>query len=164
MDKSLAPINKFLKEKVLESLKKTKKYWYSLRKELAVTFTGCIFYDNNLLIPRQLKQLVIDAIQQTHPGQAALLSLGNLLCFRCIHRCLTAKAQTCDESIKQGKNFKQISQKQKLGKLPTLSESIEEHQMDFAGPIPLRNHTNNYYILVSVDRYSRFPAPQLFKD
>ena len=36
--------------------------------------------------------------------------------------------------------------------------------MDFAGPIPFRNHTDKYYILVSVDRYSRFPTAQVFKN
>ena len=36
--------------------------------------------------------------------------------------------------------------------------------MDFAGPIPFRNHTNNYHILVSVDKYSQYPTAQVFKD
>ena len=36
--------------------------------------------------------------------------------------------------------------------------------MDFAGPIPFRNHTDNYYILVSADRQSRFPTAQVYKN
>ena len=36
--------------------------------------------------------------------------------------------------------------------------------MDFAGPIPFRNHVDNYYILVTVDRYSRFPTTQVYKN
>ena len=33
--------------------------------------------------------------------------------------------------------------------------------MDLLGPIPFRNHTDNYY-LVSVDWYSRFPTAQVY--
>ena len=36
--------------------------------------------------------------------------------------------------------------------------------MDFAGPIPFRNNVDNYYILVSVDRYSRFPTAQVYNN
>ena len=93
-----------------------------------------------------------------------MLSLVKLVWLPCIQRSLTSKAQACEESTKQGKNLKLISPKQELRNLPTLTEPNEEIQMDFAGPIPFRNHTNKYYILVSVDRYSRSPRAQLLKD
>ena len=123
-----------------------------------------MLYDNKLVIPRNLKQLVIDDIHQTHPGQAGMLNLGNLVWFPCIHKSLSSKAQACDECTKQGKNLKPIIPKQDLGKLRKLSEPNEELQMDFAGPIPFRNHADNYYILVSVDMYSRFPTAQVYKN
>ena len=105
-----------------------------------------MLYDNKLVTPRNLKQFDIVAIHQTHPGQADMLSLGNLVWFPCIHRCLTSKAEACEECTKQGKNLKPILPKQSLGKLPPLSEPNEELQTDFAGPIPFKNHTDNYYI------------------
>ena len=47
----------------------------------------------------------------------------------------------------------------KLGSLPRLTEPNDELQIDFAGLITdnLRINTN-HHILVSVDRYSRYPA------
>ena len=36
--------------------------------------------------------------------------------------------------------------------------------MDFAGPIRFKNNTDNHYIPVSVDRYSRFPTIQVYKN
>ena len=147
-----------------ENLKKRNKFFHLLRKDLSVTETGCMLYDNKLVIPKNLKQLVIDAVHQTHPGQAGMLSLGNLVWFPCIHRSLTSKAQSCEERTKQGKNLKPMLPKQNLGNRPTLSEPNEELQMDFAGPIPFKNHIDNYYILVSVDRYSRFPTAQVYKN
>ena len=152
-----------IKDRDWESLEKSNKYIYSLRKDSSVTETGCMLYDNKLIIPRNLNQLVIDAIHQTNPGQAGMLSLGNLVWFPCVHRRLTSKAQACGECTKQGKNLKPIIPKQYLSKLPKLSEPDEELQMDFTGAIPFRNHTYNYYILVSVDRYSRFPTAQVYK-
>ena len=162
-DRSLKPILKMVREKDWDSLKQTNKYFHSLRKDLSVTETGCMLYGKKLVIPRNLKQLVIDAIHQTHPGQAGTLSLGFIVCFPCIHRCLTSKAQAFEECTKQSKNLKPILPKQNLGKLPLLSELNEELQMDFAGPIPFKNHTDNYYILASFDRYSRFPTAQVYK-
>ena len=155
-DCTLTPIIKIIKGKEWKALRKSKKYFYSLRKDLAVTNSGCMLYDNKFVIPRNLKKFVIDAIHQTHPGQAGMLSLGNLIWFPGIHRSLTSKAQACEECTKQGKNLKPIMSKQNLGKLPPLEEPNEELQMDFGGPILFRNHVDNYYILATVDRYSDF--------
>ena len=49
-----------------------------------------------------------------------------------------------------------------MGKLPKLKEPNEEIQMDFAGPIPYKNNIQNNYILVTVDRLSRFPHAETF--
>ena len=100
-DRTLTPIIKMIRDKDWETLRKSNKYFYSLRKDLAVTSSGCMLYDNKLVIPSNLKQFVIDAIHQTHPGQAGMLSLGNLVWFPCIHRSLTSKAQACEECTKQ---------------------------------------------------------------
>ena len=163
-DRSLTPIIKMVRDKHWDSLKKTNKYFRSLRKDLAVTETGCMLYDNKLFFPTNLKQFVVDAIHQTHPGQACMLSLGNLVWFPCMHRCLTSKAQACEECTKQGKNLKAILPNQNLGKLPLFSGPNEKLQMQFAGPIPFKNHIDNYYILVSADRYSKLPTAKVYNN
>ena len=61
-------------------------------------------------------------------------------------------------------NLKLILPKENLGELPQLSKPNEKLQMDFPGPIPFKNHIDNNYILVSVDRYSRFPTAQAYKN
>ena len=76
---------------------------------------------------------------------------------------LPQKAQSCADCIKKGKNSKPIITKNYLGKLPKLSEPNEEVPLDFARPIPFREHKQNYYILVSVDRLTRYPHAQVFK-
>ena len=93
-----------------------------------------------------------------------MLRLADLVWFPRIHREVTAKAQSCGDCIKKGKNLKPLTPKNSLGTLPKLSEPNEEVQLDFAGPIPIREHKQNYYILVSVDRLTRYPHAEVFKD
>ena len=105
-DMSLKPVIMMIRDRDWESLKKTSKYFRSLRKDLAVTKSGCMLYDNKTVTPRNFKQLVIDANHQSHPGQTGL-SLGYLVWFPCIHRSLTSKARACEECTKQGKTKNQ---------------------------------------------------------
>ena len=51
-----------------KSGKRASPYIYSLKRDLAVTPTGCVLYDNRLMVSAALKQLVINALHQTHPG------------------------------------------------------------------------------------------------
>ena len=102
-----------------------------------------MLYDNKLVTPQQLKQLVIDAIHETHPGQTEMLSLGNLVRFPCIHRSLTAKAQACDECTKQGKNSKPILPKQNLGIWPAFKEPYEKLQ--WISQAPFRSEELIYF-------------------
>ena len=93
-----------------------------------------------------------------------MLQLADLVLFPRIHREVTAKAQSCGDCIRKGKNLKPRAPKKSLGILPKLSEQNWEVQLDFAGPILFREHKQNYYILVSVDRLTRYPHAEVFKD
>ena len=54
--------------------------------ELSIIPAGYILYDNQLMIPKQTKHLVIESVQQNHPNQAGMLKLADLVWFPCIHR------------------------------------------------------------------------------
>ena len=116
------------------------------------------------MIPKALKKLVIDFLHQTHPGQLELLRLADLVWFPCIHRDVTYKAQSCWDCIKNGKNLRAIQSKSCLGTLPILSEPNEEIQVDYAGPLIFREDKDEYYILVTVDRLTRNPHAQVYKN
>ena len=126
------------------------KYWYSLRKDLSVNPNGCTLYDSKMYIPTQLRKTVIDSVHKTHPGQAGMIYLTQLIWYPQIHRDIVALAQRCKQCTKTGKNLKPIIPKNKHTELPPLSEPNEEIQMDFAGP--LTNNNKDTYILVTVDR------------
>ena len=164
-DRQMAPTIKLIRDKDWQTLKSVSPYFYSLKRDLAITPSGCVLYDNRLMIPASLKQLVTISLHQTHQCQSGMLQLADLVWFPRIHREATAKAQSCGDWIKKGiKNLKPIAPKKSLGILPKLSEPNEEVQLDFAGPIPFREHKQNCYILVSVDRLTRYPNAEVFKD
>ena len=138
------------------------KYWYSLRKDLSVIPNGCILYDGKMYIPTQLRKPVIDSVHKTHPGQAGMVYLAQLIWYLPIHRDIVALAQRCKQCTKTGKNLKPITPKNKYTELPPLSEPNEEIQKDFAGP--LTNNNKDTYILVTVDRYSRYPHAEIYNN
>ena len=91
-----------------------------------------------------------------------MLALAKLVWWPHIHSEIVAKAKACRHCIDKGEILKPIIPKNQLGDLPKLNEPNEEIQMDFAGPIPYKNSTQNNYILVTVDRLSRFPHAETF--
>ena len=59
-----------------------------------------------------------------------------------------------------GKNLKSVGAKNSHTELKTLIEPNQELQLDFTGPIIDNN--NDIYILVSIDRYSRYPHAKAY--
>ena len=108
--------------------------------------------------------MVLQTVHSKHPGQAGMLALAKLIWYPHIHNEIVAQAQSCKHCIEKGKNLKPIIARTNLGSLPTLVEPNEEIQMDFAGPIPFKNNTQNNYILVTVDRLSRYPHAEIFNN
>ena len=108
--------------------------------------------------------MVLQTVHSKHPGQAGMLALAKLIWYPHIHSEIVAQAQSCKHCIEKGKNLKPLIPRTNLGSLPTLVEPNEEIQMDFAGPILFKNNTQNNYILVTVDRLSRYPHAEIFNN
>ena len=162
--KQLAPILKLTRDRDWNTLKTVSPYFYSLKRDLSVTPSGCILYDNRLMIPILLKQLVIDSLHQRHPGQLGMLRLADLNWFPCNHHDVTYIAQSCPDCIKTGKNLKAIQSKSQLVTLLKLNEPNEEIQLDLAGLFLFREHKDDYYTLVTVDHLTRYPHAQVDKN
>ena len=85
------------------AIKNFSKYWYSLRKDLSVNPNGCILYDGKMYIPTQLRKTDIDSVHKTHPGQAGMIYLAQLIWYPKIHRDIVTLAQRCKQCTKTGK-------------------------------------------------------------
>ena len=153
--KELSPIIEFVKNSEWEKLKAINPTYYRIRRDLSFSPSGCLIYDNKLVIPNKLKGMVLEIIRNKHPGQAGILDLAQLIWYPHIHSDIAARAQACRHCTEKGKNLKPLIPKTQVGTLPPLSEPNEEVQKDFAGPIPFKNNALPNYILVTVDRLSR---------
>ena len=89
-----------------------------------------------------------------------MIYLAQFVWYPQIHRDIVSQAQRCKQCSKTGKNLKSIIPKNKDVALPLLSEPNEEVQIDIAGP--LTNNNRDTYILVTIDRYSRYPHAETY--
>ena len=89
-----------------------------------------------------------------------MLEAAKNIWYPYLHRDIIATAQSCKECCQKVKNLKLISGKQHFTALDAVVEPNEEIQMVFAGPLPDENK-KEVYILVGVDRFSRFPSAKV---
>ena len=162
--KELSPIIEFVKNSDWEKLKAINPLYYRIRRDLSVSPNGCLIYDNKFVIPIKKKRVVLETIHNQQPGHAGMLALAQLIWYPHIHSDIVAQAQACRHGSEKGKNLKPLIPKSQLGKLPPLSKPNEEVQMDVAGTIPFKANLLSKYILVTVDRLSRYPHAEPFNN
>ena len=122
----------------------------------------CLYMDNRLVIPACLKSTMLHRLHESHPGQFAMKILATQYIWwpKKIYREIQVHGENCIECVKAGKNLKPLSNHNTFGKLSTVKEPDQEMELDFAGPLPLVWGTKKY-ILVCVDRFSKFPSAQI---
>ena len=159
-DRSINFLLNIVKEQKWDTLKSCYgPYFYNVRHRLSVR-DGILLYDERAVIPKQLRQILVDALHLTHPGQGGTLEAARSIWYPYLHRDIVATAQNCKECREKGENLKVISDHSHFTSLDAVVEPNEEIQLDFAGPLPDEND-KNVYILVGVDRFARFPSAKV---
>ena len=104
---------------------------------------------------------MLHRLHEAHPGRFALKSLATqYIWWPKIYREIQVHGENCIKCVKAGKNLKHLSNHNNLGKLPTVEEPNQEMELDLAGPLPLTWGLKKY-LLVCVDRFSKFPSAQI---
>ena len=159
-DLVLKKIFKAIEEDRKQDILQLGNYYKSYLKYLHVS-GGCLYLVNRLVIPACLRSTMLHRLHEAHPGQFAMKSLATqYIWWPKIYREIHVHGDNCFECVKAGKNLKPLSNHNTLGKLPTVEEPNQEMELDFAGPLPLVWGTKKY-ILVYVDRFSKFPSAQI---
>ena len=130
-------------------------YVYNVRHQLSVR-DSLLLYDDRVVIPKQLRPTLMDALHLTHPGQGGMLEAAKPVWYPYLHRDIVATAQNCKNCRDKGKNLKIIPGKKHYTTLDAVVEPNEIIQLNFTGPLQDDND-KEVYILVGVDRFSRFP-------
>ena len=134
-------------------------YLFSYWGDLSVKH-GCVCLDERIVIPKLIKDAVLEDIHSTHPGSFAMLSLAQNIWWPYIHRDILAKASECKACTEIGKNLKSGIPHRKWTPLPKCSETNDEIQLDFGGPI-LNEKCIEQYFFTSIDRYSKNPTAEI---
>ena len=122
----------------------------------------CLLVGNRLAGPDKLKHAVLRRTHQGHPDQEAMLEVSKYLWWPHIHKDIVNLAEECRSCTRYGKNAKNILPKNSAKPLPLLTQSGQELQLDYAGP--LEDHKGKkIYSLVAIDRYSKFPSVKVTK-
>ena len=122
----------------------------------------CLLVDNRLDVPEKLRQAVLRRLHQGHPGQEAMLEVSNYLWWPHMHKYIVNMAEECRSCTRYGKNAKYIILKISAKPLPLLTQPGQVFQLDYAGP--LEDHKGKkIYLLVAIDRYSKFPSVKVTK-
>ena len=120
----------------------------------------CILVYNRLAVPEQLRLAVLKRIHRGHPGQEVMLDVSKYLWWPHMHKDIVNLAAECRSCTRYGKNAKYIIPKNATKPLPLLTQPGQEVQLDYAGPLE-DYKGKNIYLLVAIDRYSKFPSVKI---
>ena len=121
---------------------------------------GCVIIDDRIAISQCLQKAVLSRLHRSHPGQEAMIDAAHYVWWPTIHRDIVSTCKNCTQCTKFGKNLKTMSNFNSAKPLPILNNPKLELQLDYAGPL-LDDEGKQVYILVAIDRYSKFPSVML---
>ena len=130
------------------------------RRDLHVRL-GCVRVVERVAIPHSIKDAVIGSLHLTHPCSWGMITLGQYAFWPYMHREILIKTTQCEPCTKIGKNLTPVFSASKLLPLRNCSETNQEIQLDFVGPITSENDQDIYF-LASVERFSKNPTVEIF--
>ena len=136
-------------------------YTNPLWSQMAVQ-DDCILVNNRLAVPVQLRQAVLKRIHRGHLGQEAMLGAAQYLWWPHMIKDIVNLAEECRSCTRYGKNVKYLISKNSSKPLPLLTQPGQEVQLDYAGPIE-NQKGKKIYLLVAIDRFSKFPSVKVTK-
>ena len=132
-----------------------KSFWHC-----AAVVDGCVVVDNRIAIPMCLRKPLLSRLHRSHAVQLAMVDAAQYIWWPRMHRDIVQLCKDCPQCTKFGKNLKANASFNSSKPLPLLSGPNEELQLDYAGPL-LDSFGNSIYILVAIDRYSKYPSAMI---
>ena len=134
---------------------------YRIFKNKLSTRFGLVFYEDNIIVPKGLRTTIITLLHKGHPASTKMQLSAKGLWWPRLTEQIEKKCSECVPCRASGKNIKPDIPKTEINTLPKLSEPNEEIQLDFIGPIKYKHKT--IYVLLAMDRYSKWPTASLCK-
>ena len=138
-------------------------YPYRPHREHLETRFGLLFYNDRIVIPEAMRPTIITMLHNGHVSTNKMDKSAEAFCLPGIHREIRDKAENCPSCRTAGKNLKTQIPQSETKRLEILTEPGQEIQLDVAGPIKSKSR-GNVYILVAIDRFSKWPTAQTCKN
>ena len=122
------------------------------KKNLSTRF-GVVFYDDKIIISKSLRQTVIILLHKGHPAINKMSAAARPFWWPKITKDIQTKCDECIPCRMTGKSIKPQIPMTEINYLPPVEKPNQEIQLDFIGPIRFKHR--RFYILVSIDRFSR---------
>ena len=123
---------------------------------------GLLFYNDRIVIPENMRTTIVAMLHQGHTSTAKMDQLAEAFWWPGIHREIKEKAETCPSCRAAVKNIIPQLPSTEKNNLEVLTEPNQEIQLYFAGPIKSKTR-GDVYILVAIDRFSKWPIAQVCK-
>ena len=155
-DRNLSPLLTMVKQQKWDSIKSCYgPYFYNVRHRLSVR-ENILLYDDRVVIPKQLRPTLMDALHLTHPGQGGMLEAAKHVWYPYLHRDIVATAQNCKNCREKGKNFKVISGKQHYTTLDAVVDRMKKSNWILQDPYRMKTIRKfTYWWVSTVSHVSR---------
>ena len=160
-DYGLQNVREAVLRRDVKLLKRENKLFKHVFKDLRVD-RDLVYYENRLIIPKDMKQAILNSIHSGHNGRDAMLGSVEEVWWPQINRQIVACAKTYPNCQKAGKNVKTIKKQNEFGKIGKPNQINEEIALDFMGPFTGAPE-NRKYILVATDHFSAYPTLKFVK-
>ena len=130
--------------------------WREKIKNLRLDNNDFLYMDERLVIPKNLRIIIIRSLHYGHPGKDSMMATVSNVWSPRLHREVVSLTQTCKQCQQAGKNIKPLLRQNQVGKLPKCTEVTQEIAIDFAGPFQNASQAKKY-LLVSTDHFSGCP-------
>ena len=131
-------------------------YPYRPHRYHLTTRFGLLFYNDKIVIPEAMRTTIIAMLHQGHPSADKMDQSSTAFWWPGLHREIREKAENCPCCRASGKNLTTQLPSTEKNNPENLSEPNQEIHLDFAGPIKSKTR-GDVYILVAVDRFSKWP-------
>ena len=115
-----------------------------------------VFYNDKIVIPKPLRKTVILLLHKGHPAINKMTHAAKPFWWPELNKDIQAKCNECIPCKMSGRSIKPQIPMTEIKYLPPVEKPNEEIQLDFIGPKRFKHR--RFYILISIDRYSRWPA------
>ena len=121
-------------------------------------YSGCVYVDERVAIPNSIQHAVLESLHLTQPESWGMITQGQYAFLPHVNREILNKAAKSKLFTEMGKNLKLNNSRHPD---ENCSELNEETHVHFGGPITSEKD-QDIRVLVCIDRFSKYPAVEVF--